>query len=69
MLPHEKEDSGAHMIKPALTIEMERKLKDSISYCSGHIHTNTLLGLNFGDFIRNFSTYPDVNDLLIASDI
>jgi CDP-glycerol glycerophosphotransferase len=68
----DSEDSGAtYAIKPALTIEKwKEKLKDEyILLFRTHTYTNTLLGLNFGDFIRNFSTYPDVNDLLIASDI
>ena len=34
-----------------------------------HPLTTKLLNVKFDDFIRYFSDYPDVNDLMIAADI
>lgn len=34
-----------------------------------HPLTTKLLNVKFDDFIRNFSDYPDVNDLMIAADV
>lgn len=34
-----------------------------------HAYTNKLLGLKFNDTIRDFSTYPNVNDLFKVADI
>lgn len=34
-----------------------------------HAYTNKLLGLEFNDTLRDFSTYPNVNDLFKVSDI
>ena len=34
-----------------------------------HAYTNKLLGLEFNDTLRDFSTYPNVNDLFKVADI
>lgn len=34
-----------------------------------HHQTTKVIGVQFNEFVRDFSSYPDVNDLMIASDI
>jgi CDP-glycerol glycerophosphotransferase len=34
-----------------------------------HAYTNTLLGVEFNDFLRDYSSYPVVNDLFKVADI
>lgn len=34
-----------------------------------HPYTTSLMNVQFNDFVRNYTDYPDVNDLLIAADI
>lgn len=68
----DSEDNGATCaIKPPITASFwNEQLKDDyIILFRTHAYTNTLMGVVFDDFIRDFSSYPNVNDLLIASDI
>lgn len=65
-------DKGAtYAIKPPINLEKwEKRLKDDyIILFRTHAYTNTLLGVNFSDFIRDFSSYPNVNDLFKVADI
>ena len=34
-----------------------------------HPYTTNLFNVKFNDFVRNYTDYPDVNDLLIVADI
>lgn len=34
-----------------------------------HSYTNKVTGINYNEFVRDVSDYPDINDLLIVSDI
>lgn len=47
----------------------EKLEKDYIILLRAHPYTTKLMGLKFNKFIRNFSDYPKINDLLIVSDI
>lgn len=65
-------DSGlTYAIKPPVNVEYwERELKDRyIVLFRTHSYTNKLLGIQFNDFIRDFSNYPVINDLFKISDI
>lgn len=65
-------DKGAtYAIKPPINLEKwERILSENyIILFRTHAYTNTLLGVNFNDFIRDFSSYPNVNDLFKVADI
>lgn len=65
-------DSGlTYAIKPPVNVEYwERELKDRYNVLfRTHSYTNKLLGIQFNDFIRDFSNYPVINDLFKISDI
>ncbi len=48
----------------------ETELKDNyIILFRMHAYTNQLLGLEFNDTIRDYSAYPNVNDLFKVADI
>lgn len=83
-LPHDKKvilyaptwrdstDSGKTCaIKPPINAKKwESELKDDyIVLFRMHAYTNKLLGLEFNDTLRDFSTYPNVNDLFKVADI
>lgn len=58
-------------IKPPVNVRYwEERLKDDyVVIFRTHAYTNKLLGLEFNDTIRDFSSYPVVNDLFKVSDI
>lgn len=58
-------------IKPPIDVKYwEQRLKeDYIVLFRTHAYTNTLLGVEFNDVIRDYSSYPVVNDLFKVSDI
>lgn len=65
-------DMGAtYAIKPPMKLEYwENELKkDYVLLLRTHAYTNTLLGIQFNDFIRDYSSYPNVNDLFKIADI
>lgn len=65
-------DRGAtYAIKPPITIEKwEKGLRDNyIVLLRTHAYTNKLLGVKFNSFIRDFSSYPNINDLFKVADI
>ncbi len=58
-------------IKPPIDVsrwEYELK-KDYIILFRMHAYTNKLLGLQFNDILRDYSSYPNVNDLFKIADI
>lgn len=68
----DSEDNGASCaLKPPITPEYWREKlgNDYVVLFRTHAYTNTLLGVKFDEFLRDFSSYPNVNDLMIASDI
>lgn len=65
-------DGGkTYSIEPPIDVEYwENELKsDYILLLRTHAYTNKLLGIEFNDFIRDFSDYPEINHLLIVADI
>lgn len=58
-------------IKPPIDAKKwEMELKDDyIVLFRMHAYTNKLLGLEFNDTLRNYSSYPNVNDLFKVADI
>lgn len=58
-------------IKPPInTYKWEKELKDDyVILFRMHAYTNTLLGIEFNDIIRDYSSYSSVNDLFKVSDI
>ena len=68
----ESTDHGAtYAIKPPINTKYwEEQLKDDyIVLFRTHGYTNKLLGVEFNDVIRDYSSYPSVNDLMMVSDI
>lgn len=60
-----------YAIRPPLTVEhWEKELKDEyVMLLRTHAYTTKLLGVEFNDFVRNMSPYPDINDLFKVADI
>lgn len=60
-----------YVIAPPVDIELwEKKLaSDYILILRTHSYTNTLLGIEFNDFVKDYSAYPNVNDLFIVADV
>lgn len=60
-----------YAIKPPLTVEhWEKELSDNyVMLLRTHAYTTKLLGIEFNDFVRNMSPYPDINDLFKVADI
>ncbi|MEL7605896.1 MAG: CDP-glycerol glycerophosphotransferase family protein [Sedimentibacter saalensis] len=68
----ESTDNGkSYTIKPPIDINYwQEKLKgEYVLLLRTHSYTNKILGIEFNEFIRDFSAYPDINHLLIAADI
>lgn len=61
----------SYEIKPPIDMKKwESVLKDNyVLVMRTHQYTNKLLGIEFGDFCRDFCSYPDVNDLLKVADL
>lgn len=65
-------DNGkSYSIKPPIDISYwKEKLQDDyIILLRTHAYTNNILGIEFNEFVRDFSSYPEINHLLIISDI
>lgn len=65
-------DNGkTYAIKPPIDAKRwEKELKDDyIVLFRMHTYTNKLLGLEFNDTLRDYSAYPNVNDLFKVADI
>ncbi len=58
-------------IKPPINLKQweEKLANEYIVLFRAHHITTQVMDVSFNDFIRDYSDYPDVNDLLIASDI
>lgn len=68
----ESSDKGnSYVIKPPVTAKKweEALGKDYVVLFRMHAYSNKVLGIEFNDTIRDFSAYPDVNDLFKISDI
>lgn len=60
-----------YSIKPPINVDYwEKELKDEyIVLMRTHNYTTKLLGIEFNDFIRDFTSYPQINDLFKVADI
>ena len=64
-------DGGkTYALKPPVNIAYwKQKLGDEfIVLMRTHPYTNKLLGIKFDDFVRDYSSYPKINDLMIVAD-
>ena len=66
-----KDGGKSYEIKPPIHFDKWKKQlgEEYIVLFRAHHQTTKVLGIVYDDFVRNASDYPDVNDLLIASDI
>lgn len=66
-----KNRGKSYTIAPSIDMnELQRELQEEYVFLlRTHSYTNELLGINFNEFIRDFTSYPEINDLLIVSDI
>ena len=65
-------DSGkSYVLKPPIDFsKWKEKLGDEyVLLLRTHPYTNTLLGVEFNDFVRDYSNYSCINDLLKVADI
>ena len=65
-------DNGqTYAIKPPINVDYwQQELQDEyVVLLRTHAYTNKLLGITFNDFIRDFTSYPVINDLFKVSDI
>lgn len=65
-------DNGKnYSIQPPIDVgNLQNELqKEYILLLRTHAYTNKIMGVEFNDFVRDFSSYPEVNDLLILADI
>jgi CDP-glycerol glycerophosphotransferase len=68
----DSDDQGkTYSLKPPIHLDMwEKKLKDNyVLLFRTHHYTTRLLGVQFNDFVRDFSSYSVINDLFMVSDI
>lgn len=68
----ESSDKGnSYVIKPPVTAKKWEEVlgKNYVVLFRMHAYSNKVLGIEFNDTIRDFSAYPDVNDLFKISDI
>lgn len=68
----DSDDQGkTYSLKPPIHLDKwEERLKDDyILLFRTHHYTTRLLGVQFNDFVRDFSSYPTINDLFMVSDI
>lgn len=68
----DSDDQGkTYSLKPPIHLDKwERQLKEGyVLLFRTHHYTTRLLGVQFNDFVRDFSSYPNINDLFIVSDL
>lgn len=65
-----KNGGKSYQIKPPIDLALwERELgQDHILLFRTHPYTNELLGVDFNDFVKDYSNYPDINELMKISD-
>ena len=62
---------NSYDIKPPIDLEIwEKRLsKDYVVLFRAHHITTKIMDVRFNDFLKNYSDYPEINDLYIASDL
>ena len=65
------DNGGSYVIKPPITVrKWEEALgEDYVVLFRMHAYSNQVLGIEFNDVIRDYSDYPEVNDLFMVADI
>ena len=66
-----KDGGKTYAMKPPIDVKYwEKRLSDEyVVLFRTHQYTNTVLGIEFNDFCRDFCSYPVVNDLIKISDM
>ena len=66
-----KDGGKTYAIKPPMNIDYwkDKLEKDYVLLFRAHPYTTKLLNLVFDDFVRDMTSYPSINELMIASDI
>ena len=66
-----KDGGRSYSLKPPMDLQKwEKALKeDYILLFRTHPYTNKLLGVEFNDFVRDYTDYPEINDLLKIADV
>ena len=66
-----KDGGSSYQIKPPINISLwEEKLgSDYVLLFRTHHYTNKLVGVEFNDFVLDYTSYPNVNDLLKIADV
>lgn len=65
------DNGGSYVIKPPITVKKWEEVlgKDYVVLFRMHAYSNQVLGIEFNDVIRDYSDYPEVNDLFMVADI
>ena len=66
-----KDGGKSYSIKPPMDLKKweEQLEKEYILLFRIHPYTNKLLGVQYNDFVRDFTNYPNINDLMKIADI
>lgn len=66
-----KDNGMSYSLKSSLNIRkwQEQLQHEYVLLFRTHLFTNELLGVEFNDFVRDVSSYPDINHLLIIADV
>ena len=66
-----KDGGNSYQIKPPMSLDLwqEKLGNEYVLLFRAHHYTSTLLGVEFNDFVLDYSSYPNINDLLKISDI
>ena len=66
-----KDGGDSYQIKPPMSLDLwqEKLGNEYVLLFRAHHYTSTLLGVEFNDFVLDYSSYPNINDLLKISDI
>lgn len=66
-----KDGGKSYQIKPPIDLALwERELgAEYILLFRTHPYTNELLGVAFNNFVRDYTNYPDINDLMKIADV
>ena len=66
-----KNGGKSYQIKPPMDLTLwEKELGDNhILLLRTHPYTNELLGVCFNEFVKDYTNYPNINDLMKVSDI
>ena len=66
-----KDGGKSYSIKPPMDLsKWENQLgNDYVLLFRTHPYTNELLGVEFNDFVRDFTNYPNINDLMKVADV